>query len=149
MTGLERWAAGRLSVYVVDARSSLRNQLCNLLTSARIAVNAYADAATALAAMHERAGAAHGPNVIIVGPAASHGWLQTTRRLHPGLVTIGLTPLIRLGDAGRFAPLRDLLGVDYLLSDPPDAAALLATLVLATEGMGTAQHDHREERRRA
>jgi len=125
MTGLDRWAAGRLRVYIVDPHQPLRTRLCALLRKARIDCTAFADAEAALRV--NRAA----PDIIVIGPGGDRAWLRAARARWPHLRTIGLSAAIRSGECSTFSPLRGLLGVDYLLSAPPDGAELLAALVLA------------------
>jgi hypothetical protein len=77
------------------------------------------------------------PNILVSDVGNGRRWLPIARARRPGLVIIGLSPLIRSGAGMQFSPLRDLLGTDYLLPEPVDAAELLATLALAASEHGS------------
>ncbi|WP_200238187.1 response regulator transcription factor [Thiohalocapsa halophila] len=131
MSGLENWAAGRLAVSVAAPDARERAWLCRLLEAAGIHCRAYADARGAVTAMQGGARGAGAPDLLVTALRAERDWLRLARARSPGLVIIGFSPLIRANDPGRFAPLRGLLGADYVLPSPVDGAELLAVLVLA------------------
>ncbi|WP_295884059.1 hypothetical protein [uncultured Thiohalocapsa sp.] len=138
MSGLEHWAAGRLRVHVVDADADRRGRLCRLLRAARLDCRAFTGGRAALRAMSGAGQGAAAPSVLVAMLTGERHWLREARARSPGLVIIGLTPLIRVQDAGHFAPLRNLLNVDYVLPAPVDGAELMAALVLAAADLPSA-----------
>lgn len=140
MTLLECWASRRCILYVVEADPGPRARLCRLLRSASLDCRACRDHRSALAAIRDHTDRAHLPAVLVSDLRGDRHLLEHARARCPALLTIGLSPLVRIGAGTDFAPLRGLLGVDYLLPRPADPAELLATL-LATLVLGANESD--------
>jgi hypothetical protein len=140
MTLLECWASRQCILYLVEADPGPRARLCRLLRSARLDCRAFRDHRTALAAIRDHAGHAYFPAVLVSDLRGDRHLLEHARAHCPALLTIGLSPLVRISAGTDFAPLRGLLGVDYLLPHPADPAELLATL-LATLALAANESD--------
>jgi len=141
MNWFERWAAGSLTVYVADARQQHRERVCRLLRMARLDCREFGDGAAAIAAMGADSTVNPAPDMLVTDLGGGQHCLRIARVLRPGLVVIGLSPLIRINTGMQFSPLRDLLGADYLLPRPVDPAELLATVVLAASEVETIDAD--------
>jgi hypothetical protein len=137
MNWLERWAAGILTVYIAETCPRRRERCCTLLRAARLVCRGFADAGAAVAAMSTDGNGAAVPDILVCDVGNGRRWLRIARARRPDMVIIGLSPLICSGAGMPFSPLRDLLGTDYLLPGPVDAAELLATLALAASEFGS------------